>query len=761
MSTPSNESPPFALRPIFAVFGLPVIFSLLMNTPLFAASNETLAANDIAMANQVRGTLQVGRSFSGTTLSIAGKAYANGLGTHAVSEIPVTVPANAISLAGAAGVDDGAGKGNGPVKFRILSGNAVLWESPVMKAGDAAAAFSVAVPQTWHRKIYLQADDLGDNSRDHADWVDLRWTTDAALPAAEAARIFQGADFGIKPDTRDDQTAAFSKALTALRKAPGSTLRLVPGVYHFWHTGALRRHFHVSNHDQPLWHPVGISLVDVRDITIDGQGSALVFHGQMLPVLIQDSENVTLKNVSIDFERPHHSQATIVKVEPEAFEMTIDTKLYPHEIRDGWIVHKGEGWEAIDRGTGIVFDGKTKEIVAETGDFRYRGKVTATQDEGRYRVEKDLSKTGVKPGDRITLRHSSRPHPGICIYRAKDTVLEKVNIHQAAGMAVLGQRSENIRITGGGVNLSENTDRFFTTNADATHFSNCRGAIVCEGGLYEGMMDDAINVHATCLRIEEIPDARTVRARYVHKQSVGFEVALPGESLRFIRARHLELTAPVKVKSIRRIDTNNVEISLDGEIPENVGKGDAVENADWFPSVIFKGNTVRNNRARGTLFTTPEPVLVEENIFDHSSGSAILLAGDSNGWYESGACADVLIRKNIFRDNLTSRYQFTEALISIYPEIPDLEGQKTHYHRNVRIVENVFETFDVPLVFAISTSGLVFSDNTLHYNNHYRGWQKEPFILRHCSGVVMENNTTLNASSSAPPAPPALPQRAK
>lgn len=89
----------------------------------------------------------------------------------------------------------------------------------------------------------------------------------------------------------------------------------------------------------------------------------------MLPLLVQDSENITVRGIAIDFSRPHHSQGLITKVEPGGYEMTVDPGFYPHEIHDGWFVHKGEGWEAADWGTGIVFDGKTKEIVAGTGGF--------------------------------------------------------------------------------------------------------------------------------------------------------------------------------------------------------------------------------------------------------------------------------------------------------------------------------------------------------------------------------------------------------
>ena len=714
------------------------IFLLLLPAALASAAPDAFTADDLAMANQEYAALRSGVSVEGKPLTLAGKVYPSGLGSHAVSEMPLTVPEGTLRFRGQAGVDDEVGAGKGSVRFRILSGDKVLWESALMKAGDSPASFDLEVPHAFHHKLYLQADDAGQHDYDHADWVNLEWIK-GEQPAPKPARVFSAAEFGIKPNVTDDQTANLAKALEALREAPGSTLKFQKGSYHFWYTGALKRHFHISNHDQPTWHPVGISLADLRSVTLDGQGSTFVFHGQMLPLLVQDSENVTVRGIAIDFSRPHHSQGVITKVEPGAYEMTVDPKLYPHEIRDGWFVHKGEGWEAEDWGAGIVFDGKTHEIVAGTGDFGYKGKLTDLGG-GKYRIEKDLAKSSVKAGDRLTMRHSSRPHPAVLLYRAKDTFLDHVDIRQAAGMGILAQRSENIHIDGGGINLAPDTDRYFTTNADATHFSNCKGTIISENGLYEGMMDDAINVHATCLRIEEKTGPRSLRAKYVHSQSVGFEVVLLGETLRGIRAAHLDPCPLGKVSNVRRLSTDEVEITLDSDIPATLAKGDAIENADWFPAVTFRGNTVRNNRARGTLFTTPRPVLVENNTFDKSSGSALLLAGDANGWYESGACGDVVVRGNTFRNNLTSRYQFTEAILSFYPEIPDLKGQPNYYHRNVRIEHNTFETFDVPLLYAISTDGIVFRDNTVTYNRDYPGWKQPPFTFRHCAGVLIEGN---------------------
>ncbi len=715
--------------------------SLLAASRLLAVGTDVVTEADLLSGAQDFGELRRGKSVDGNPLRLGGRTFESGLGTHAVSEIPVTVPAGAARFTGAAGVDDEVGAGKGSVKFRILSGEAVLWESPDMKAGDAPARFDIAVPSTRHRRIYLQADNLGGKDSDHADWVDLKWVRGAA-PSANAPRVMQGAEFGLKPGADADQSPALRKALTALREAPGSTLKLAPGTYRFLNDGALRKHFHISNHEQPTWHAVSLPLVDLRHVTIDGQGALFLFDGSMQPVLIQDSEKVVIKGVAFDYATPHHSQGIVTKVDASAYELEVDPKKYPHEIKNGWFHFKGPGWETRDIGWGILFDGKTRAILAGSGDCNYQGKLT-TLAEGRYRIEKNLAGAGLKPGDAITFRHdcwTARPHPAVMIYRSKDVALLNSPIHAAHGMALLAQRSENIRVSGGGVYPRKETGRFFSSNADADHFSNCRGAVIVENALFEGMMDDAINVHATCLRIEEKVDARTLRCKYVHGQAWGFETFLPGETLRFIEASHLSPGETRQVIAVRKLNGKELLITLDADAPESLGKGDAVENADWFPSVVFRGNTVRNNRARGSLFTTPKPVLVEKNRFEAIAGSAILLAGDANGWYESGGCHDVVIRDNYFRDNLTSRFQFTEGLIVAFPEVPDLKGQKEYYHRKVRIEHNTFETFDVPLVYAISTDGITFTNNKVNYNDHFPGWKKPPFILRRCANVVVENN---------------------
>lgn len=306
-------------------------------------------------------------------------------------------------------------------------------------------------------------------------------------------------------------------------------------------------------------------------------------------------------------------------------------------------------------------------------------------------------------------------------------------------MAVICQRSDTIRILNSAIECA--IGRFHSSSADATHFSNCRGSIVVENCNFDGMMDDAINVHSTSLKIVEVVNSSCVRLHYVHKQSVGFETFLPGEKIRFIRAQTLENVDVLAVKTVQKISTNELLLCFDGELPSGIAVGDAAENADFYPSVVFRNNTVKNNRARGCLFTTPKDVLVEGNYFDYTSGSAVLLAGDAANWYESGSCQKVVIRNNKIVNALTSVYQFTNAIFSFYPTVAKIGEQKISYHRNVNIENNTIYTFDVPLLYGISSENVQFVDNKIFYNDDFASWKQKPFQFNKVRNVTIGGNS--------------------
>ena len=508
-----------------------------------------------------------------------------------------------------------------------------------------------------------------------------------------AQKVYEISAFGLKANSSKNASPVLQKALAKIKaeykEGEKVILRFPEGRYEFHEKGAAVREYYISNHDQTNPKKVGIALEDMKNLTLDGQGSEFVFHGRMLPVSLLRSENCLLKNFSIDFENPHIAQVKIVENDPQdgiVFEPApwVDYRIAKDSIFEAY----GEGW-TMRHSWGIAFDGDTKHLVYNTSDIGCPTKGASEVAPRRIHAPgwKDAR---LVPGTVVAMRGWGRPTPGIFLSHDVNTTIENVKVHYAEGMGLLAQLCENITLEKFGVCLKGDADpRYFTTQADATHFSGCKGKIVSCNGLYEGMMDDAINVHGTYLKVVKRVDDRTLVGRYMHGQSWGFEWGCPGDEVQFIRSNTMELVGKQnKIISIRPYDKEQTEGAreflitfqepVDQVINEQSGFG--IENLTWTPEVLFSGNVIRNNRARGSLFSTPRKTIVENNLFDHTSGAAILLCGDCNGWFETGACRHVIIRKNRFVNALTNLFQFTNAVISIYPEIPDLKGQQQYFH---------------------------------------------------------------------------------
>lgn len=571
-----------------------------------------------------------------------------------------------------------------------------------------------------------------------------------------AQKVYEISAFGLKANSSKNASPVLQKALAKIKaeykEGEKVILRFPEGRYEFHEKGAAVREYYISNHDQTNPKKVGIALEDMKNLTLDGQGSEFVFHGRMLPVSLLRSENCLLKNFSIDFENPHIAQVKIVENDPQdgiVFEPApwVDYRIAKDSIFEAY----GEGW-TMRHSWGIAFDGDTKHLVYNTSDIGCPTKGASEVAPRRIHAPgwKDAR---LVPGTVVAMRGWGRPTPGIFLSHDVNTTIENVKVHYAEGMGLLAQLCENITLEKFGVCLKGDADpRYFTTQADATHFSGCKGKIVSCNGLYEGMMDDAINVHGTYLKVVKRVDDRTLVGRYMHGQSWGFEWGCPGDEVQFIRSNTMELVGKQnKIISIRPYDKEQTEGAreflitfqepVDQVINEQSGFG--IENLTWTPEVLFSGNVIRNNRARGSLFSTPRKTIVENNLFDHTSGTAILLCGDCNGWFETGACRHVIIRKNRFVNALTNLFQFTNAVISIYPEIPDLKGQQQYFHGGpeggIVIEDNEFETFDAPILYAKSVDGLVFRNNTIKLNTEYKPFHpnRNRFWLERVTNVTI------------------------
>ncbi len=580
------------------------------------------------------------------------------------------------------------------------------------------------------------------------------------LTCNSSENVYYASDFGVIPNTGKDMTKAVAKAIETIKtECAGKPAKLLfeAGEYDFYPDSANVREYYISNHDQDNPKLVAIVLEGIKNLTIDivsnghdADYAHLYMNGRMLPIAMVGCENCTLRHISVDTRSPQITQVEVI--ENDTHNGVITYRIAPYanyKIVDGRLVTYGSNWEFTPQ-AGIAFDGETRHLVYRTSDIGV----------GVYNVEEVAPRVirapwndaRLLPGTVVAMRSYYRPTPGIFVSECKNTSFYNVWVFYAEGMGLLAQMSENITLNHFRV-ATRSKERYFTTQADATHFSGCKGIIRSELGKYNGMMDDAINVHGTYLRVVKRLNDNTLVGRYMHGQAYGFYWGGAGDSVQFVRSDIMEVAKANRIVDIVPYDKETIagckefKIQFEQPLPQDIANGNyGIENLEWTPEVLFCNNVIRDNRARGALFSTPKRTVVENNLFDHTSGTAILLCGDCNGWFETGACRDVVIRNNRFVNALTNMFQFTNGIISIYPEIPDLASQQKYFHggngKGVVIENNIFETFDAPIVYAKSLDGLLFRNNKIIQNNDFEPfhWIRKRFLLEKVTNVTIENN---------------------
>ena len=139
-----------------------------------ATEDVLLTSLDLSKARQGWGGPQIDKAVTGVPLIIGGRKFDRGLGTHAESRIWIDLQGGAEQFVAWVGVDDNAGAGKGTVVFKVLGDGKTLFQSPVMKAGDAPRPVDVSLQGV--KLLLLIASDAGDGiGFDHADWADARF----------------------------------------------------------------------------------------------------------------------------------------------------------------------------------------------------------------------------------------------------------------------------------------------------------------------------------------------------------------------------------------------------------------------------------------------------------------------------------------------------------------------------------------------------------------------------------------------------------
>ena len=533
--------------------------------------------------------------------------------------------------------------------------------------------------------------------------------------AADECDTVYVAEFGLRPYSYQNAVEGLQQAVEACRERKARVLAFDAGRYDIWPEGAERREWFISNTSTEEECPskiktIGLLLEELENLTVDGRGASLVFHGKMITVAVAHSRNITLRNLHIDFERPGMTEMTYVSRDARGTTVRFHPDARYETDPEGHIHLFGEGWRSNVYHC-IEYDPRTERSVYSRG-WEVLVSSKATPAGGREVLFETPDDFEPQIGNTLSVRDIIRDHVGVFLYESCDVTLRDVDVHYMHGLGIVSQYTRNITMQNVNCLPREGSGRLIASSADFMHFSGCSGRISICDCRFAGAHDDPVNVHGTNLRaVERLADNR-LRLRFMHGQSYGFRAFSAGDTVAFVRAATMERFASARVEAVERVSDREVDVTFDRAVPGDIIIGsDCVENMTCTPELEIRRCRFERTNTRGTLVTTPRKAVIADNVYCKTGMSAILVEADAEGWFESGPVCDLTIENNTFIDCAYLGGP-SRAVIAFNPSNRIIDASRP-VHRNITIRGNRFITHGNPVLYAKSTADLLFENNDI------------------------------------------------
>ena len=518
----------------------------------------------------------------------------------------------------------------------------------------------------------------------------------------------------------------FAAAMNYLRANPGTTLIVPPGTYHITSDLAKNAMHSVMtgewgrNPQRIMFHPKyeytrGISFDGQQGTRVIAEDAVLMVEGFMEPVSLINCTDIEICGLTIDHLRKPYSRGTITNLQPAD--------------------------EEGNRACLIEFDGNCPIYEKTPLTLRYiffdpnTGRNIYTGLHGYEFVDSHhlKAKLGNHPalhdGVLFYTVHSFHSRPAILIENAKNIRLTDVTIHSQPGMGIVGNRSEDVIITGLKVVPSEG--HHMSTDTDATHFTSMKGLLRFENCVFDGQGDDFTNVHSyyqaiierlpeegnTCVMQEKTPDG-------THAQTLDYPDI--GDTLELTNRKTLQTVGHYTVTDCVPLhDEWKCQVTLDKPLPDDT-EDLVFSDITRLPRVELVNCTATRHFARSILLKNRD-ALIENCTFRDIMGPAIVAAAEA-WWYEGGCPANIVIRGNKIY-NCAECWGEAGGIV-VKADSDQAEGCSIS---NITIEDNYIECANgKPGIFVRNTDGVVIRNNVIKTTG------ETDILVKDCENVVLE-----------------------
>lgn len=340
----------------------------------------------------------------------------------------------------------------------------------------------------------------------------------------------------------------------------------------------------------------------------------------------------------------------------------------------------------------------------------------------------------LRKGHRVGIRYSLWGGGLVTFSNVRGAVVKNVRVEQCIAMAVvIGPRSRDMVFEGFSIAPDEGSPAVFSSNADGIHVTGMSGYLKLRNCRFQGLGDDALNVHSRAGIVGGTGSGRT-EIFCSSRAYDGGEMPLPpswaeaGDVLAVYDPATFRRKGEVRLV---RFAGGRGELEPHGV---DIKTGDVVANTAFYPAVEITDSHCRAMRARGFLLQTGD-VAVRRCRFEDIALPALLFAPDIERWFEMGPSSNVEIENCVFRGCASMSGKHDLAAVAFAAGHHGREGgYPPGVHRNVRFSKNRFEAGPGAAVSLSAVDGVEFSGNV------FSGFEagSPPVVLRRCANVCAD-----------------------
>lgn len=505
-----------------------------------------------------------------------------------------------------------------------------------------------------------------------------------------------------------------------------------------------REYFSVENLEAPG--RVAFLLKDLKNVVLDFGGATLVFHGRIIPFILDNCENVTLKNYKIDYDRPFYTQASVLECDSQHMRIHIDDG-FSYRVEDGYLYVFGDTWEKkLNRHDCLLwlFDRTGVEeygiILALFGPeiFPHKNPPLPIQQILVEEDGEDLILKGAFPenwsyndgNNSLLFTHEKRDKNTITLVGCTDIHIENFILIHGASMAITGMRSKNIYIDNFSMYMNyEGNNRLVTNNADGVHLFNCSGEFELKNSYMEGLLDDTLNIHNNYFVVKENRGKQLVLECGAAGISSYAPLFTDGDKAAIFRQCTQELKGEYTVVRVAFDAEKKLYIyDLDREA-EGIEPGDVMENLSAQPTILMENCVF--GRFRGTMRPQSRSKTVIRNCEFRNRDKGIIFTGDTTYWYESGPVNDFTIENcKFYNTKLSER-------LGCYGEVEFTE-KENYYHKNITVKDCYFDGGTVAVLRHVDH--FTFKNNTSDSPMTIKTYDCANVEIENARHIVLETN---------------------